>query len=83
MRLEINNIKMNEINSEREWRRYLIEEVRTLRQDIKSELKEVHKENKVIIETLTTLKVKIGVASGVIGGVSGLIVTYLKAKLGQ
>ncbi len=72
---------MNEI--EREWRVYLLEEFKSHRSEINQELKEIRKENKEILETLTTLKIKIGVASGLIGGLGGLIVSYFKAKIGQ
>jgi len=69
-------------NTEKEWRVYLLEELKSLKREMNAELKEIRKENKDIIETLTTLKVKIGIASGIIGGISGLIVTYIKAKIG-
>jgi len=72
---------MNEI--EREWRVYLLEEFKSHRSEINQELKEIRKENKEILEALTTLKVKVGVASGIIGGLGGLIVSYFKAKIGQ
>jgi hypothetical protein len=72
---------MNE--TEREWRVYLLEEFKSHRSEINQELKEIRKENKEILETLTTLKIKIGVASGLIGGLGGLIVSYFKAKIGQ
>jgi phage-related tail protein len=72
---------MNE--TEREWRVYLLEEFKAHRSEINQELKEIRKENKEILETLTTLKVKVGVASGIIGGLGGLIMSYFKAKIGQ
>jgi phage-related tail protein len=72
---------MNE--TEREWRIYLLEEFKAHRSEINQELKEIRKENKEILETLTTLKVKVGVASGIIGGLGGLIMSYFKAKIGQ
>jgi uncharacterized coiled-coil DUF342 family protein len=71
---------MNE--TEREWRVYLLEEFKSHRSEINQELKEIRKENKEILETLTTLKIKIGVASGLIGGLGGLIMSYFKAKIG-
>jgi hypothetical protein len=83
LRSSINNIIMKEVESEKEWRRYLIDEVRALKSEIKSDIGEVRRENKEIIEALTTMKVKIGIAASLIGGASGLILSYLKSKIGS
>lgn len=55
------------LNNDKEWRRYLLEE-----------LKEIRKEQRDMIVTMTTLKVKLGVISAVFGLLGG----YITKKLG-
>lgn len=62
---------------EKEWRELFWSEIKELR----VEVKEIRNENKAILETMTTLKLKIGVIASVIGGATSLTIAYIKTKL--
>jgi hypothetical protein len=64
---------------EKEWRDLFWSEIKTLR----DEIKEVRKENKVILETMTTLKVKIGVVVSVFTGITTIAWNFLQKKIGE
>lgn len=55
------------LSNDKEWRRYLLEE-----------LKEIKKEQREMVITMTTLKVKLGIISAVFGILGG----YITKKLG-
>lgn len=63
---------------EREWRDLVWSELKELR----NEIKEVRAENRVILETMTTLKVKIGIIVTVFTGVVTVAWNYLQKKIG-
>lgn len=63
---------------EKEWRDLIWSEIKELR----VEVKELRRENKVILETMTTLKVKIGVAVSIFTGVTTMAWNYIQKKLG-
>jgi uncharacterized coiled-coil DUF342 family protein len=63
---------------EREWRDLVWSELKELR----SEIKEVRSENRVILETMTTLKVKIGIIVTIFTGVVTVTWNYLQKKMG-
>lgn len=50
--------------------------------ELRGEVKELRTENRAILETMTTLKVKIGVIVGVASTVFTIIVNYIHKKLG-
>lgn len=70
------NLKMDMIEreNEREWRKLILSQMG----DLKSEIKELRSENKIILETMTTLKVKIGIAGSFFGLIGGLILELFK-----
>jgi len=55
-----------EIENEKEWRRYLM-----------SEISEIKKSQQETLVTLTTLKLKVGAISMVFGAISSVIYQYL------
>ena len=65
--------------TEKEWRDLLWAEVRELR----SEIKELRRENNAILETMTTLKIKIGVVVSVFTGITTLGWNFLQKKIGE
>lgn len=65
--------------TEKEWRDLLWAEVRELR----SEIKELRRENNAILETMTTLKIKMGVVVSVFTGVTTLAWNFLQKKIGE
>lgn len=67
---------------DKEWRAYFIDEVRSARLEMISELKEVRRENKEILQTVTTLKVKVGLVVAAVSAIISLVVTTTKSKLG-
>lgn len=62
--------------NDKEWRDLLWGEIKELR----TEVKELRKENKIIIETMTTLKVKIGIVVSIFTGVTTVAWNYLKNR---
>jgi hypothetical protein len=46
------------------------------------EIKELRKENRAILETLTTVKVKIGLIVAVASSIISIFVSYVSKKLG-
>ena len=64
---------------EKEWRDLLWSEIKELR----SEVKELRTENRAILETMTTLKVKLGVVVSVFTGVTTLAWNFLQKKIGE
>lgn len=64
---------------EKEWRDLLWSEIKELR----SEVKELRAENRAILETMTTLKVRIGVIVSVFTGFTTLGWNYLQKKMGE
>jgi uncharacterized coiled-coil DUF342 family protein len=63
---------------EKEWRDLVWSEIKELRKEIQ----EVRSENRAILETMTTLKVKLGVIVGIASTFVSLGVTFLKEKIG-
>jgi hypothetical protein len=65
--------------TEKEWRDLLWAEVRELR----SEIKELRRENNAILETMTTLKIKMGVVVSVFTGITTFGWNFLQKKIGE
>jgi uncharacterized coiled-coil DUF342 family protein len=65
--------------NEKEWRDLLWGEVKELR----NEIKELRRENNAILETMTTLKVKLGVVVSIFTGVTTLAWNFLQKKIGE
>ena len=63
---------------EREWRDLIWSELK----DLRNEVKELRSENRAILETMTTLKVKIGVVASIASGMMTLAWDYLQKKFG-
>ena len=63
---------------EKEWRDLIWSEIKELRQ----EHKELRQETKAILETMTTLKVKIGVVVSIFTGVVTLAWNFIQKKMG-
>ena len=63
---------------EREWRDLIWSELK----DLRNEVKELRSENRAILETMTTLKVKIGVVASIASGLMTLAWDYLQKKFG-
>jgi hypothetical protein len=57
--------------NEREWRRFLLEEIRLMRMEIKQ-----------LNEGMTTLKIKAALLVSLIGGVAGFLGESVRKKLG-
>jgi len=70
------------MDQDKEWRTFLISEIRSVRDELKEEIKEVRKENQLIIESVTTLKVKAAVLVSFIGGLAGIFGEAIRKKLG-
>ncbi len=65
--------------TEKEWRDLLWAEVRELR----NEIKELRRENSAILETMTTLKIKMGVVVSVFTGITTFGWNFLQKKIGE
>jgi hypothetical protein len=59
------------LESEREWRRYLVEKV-----------EKIESSQTDMLLTLTTLKVKVGAFSSLFGAVGAMFVTWISKKMG-
>lgn len=64
---------------DKEWRELVWAEIKELRQ----EHKELRRETKAILETMTTLKVKIGVVVSIFTGVVTMAWNYVQKKMGE
>lgn len=63
---------------EKEWRDLVWSEIKELR----NEHRELRKETKAILETMITLKVKIGVIVSIFTGITTLAWNFIQKKLG-
>lgn len=64
---------------EKEWRDLIWSEIRELR----SEVRELSKENKNILEAMTTLKIRLGVVVSIFTGFTTLAWNFLQKKIGE
>lgn len=64
---------------DKEWRDLLWGEIKELREEVK----ELRIENRAILETMTTLKVKIGVVVSVFTGITTLAWNFFQKKMGE
>ena len=62
---------------EKEWREIVWGEI----QELRKELRQVHEDNRAILITITTLKIKIGVIVGIASTFVTLFVGFLKEKI--
>lgn len=65
-------------NDQSEWRSLFLSEIRELRSD----MKKLREENREILESVTTLKVKASLFITLIGGLAGILGESIRKKLG-
>jgi hypothetical protein len=70
------------MDNDQEWRTFLVSEIRQVKSELKEDIKEVRKENKLILESVTTLKVKAAVLISLIGGMAGILGDTIRKGLG-
>lgn len=64
-------------DNEREWRQFILGELK----EMKSDIKEIKQENRQALEVMTTMKVKIGAISSFFGGLVSLIIATIYNKI--